>query len=239
MSLDWRVVPIQRWPTAETKNRQASPFSVQREHTTTRGDGSTSTHKRRDRGVDWSGTMDLLERELRFLGAKNILLQMQVEARDIRNDGWIKANARPSGPGVILTFDSKYGPLSYPCDTFRDWQTNVRAVALALEALRKVDRYGVTRRGEQYTGFGQLPPAGGTSRTISAEAAALVVVCLSGYEDDADEDVPKVLADRESFQWHYREAAKNTHPDAGGSTEAFQNLQAAKAILDRHHGIKS
>jgi hypothetical protein len=228
MSIDWRVVPIQRWPGEPTKNRQAAPFF-------TTGPATEYGYRPRRGGVDWSATTTLLERELRELRAKNILLQMFVTQRDCRNDGWIRADARPSEPGVILTFDSKHGPLSYPCDTFRDWQSNVRAIALALEALRKVDRYGVTKRGEQYTGFGQLPPAGGTSRTLTPEAAALVVVCLSGYEIDADEDVPAVLLDYDSFQWHYREAAKNTHPDAGGSTEAFQNLQAAKDVLERHH----
>jgi hypothetical protein len=30
----------------------------------------------------------------------------------------------------------------------------------------------------------------------------------------------------------YRDAAKNLHPDAGGSTEDFQKLQEAKRILD-------
>lgn len=42
------------------------------------------------------------------------------------------------------------GHLSYPCDTFTTLQDNLRVIALALEALRMVDRYGVTRRGEQY-----------------------------------------------------------------------------------------
>lgn len=34
-----------------------------------------------------------------------------------------------------------------------DWQINLRAIALGLEALRKLDRYGITSRGEQYTGW--------------------------------------------------------------------------------------
>jgi hypothetical protein len=36
---------------------------------------------------------------------------------------------------------------------------NARAIALGLEALRKVDRYRITKRGEQYTGWSALPPA--------------------------------------------------------------------------------
>lgn len=168
--LDWRVVPIEQWPGEQTKNRQRHRFNVE----------STGPYRGRRHGVDWGGTVSLLARELAHLKAKDVLLQMAVTDRDIRNDGWIRANASPTHPGVILTFESKYGPLSYPCDTFTDWQANVRAIALALEALRKVDRYGVTRRGEQYTGWGKLPPAGGTTATMTAEVAARVVAEAAG-----------------------------------------------------------
>lgn len=43
--------------------------------------------------------------------------------------------------------------LVYATDVCDLWQHNVRSVALGLEALRAVDRYGISRRGEQYAGF--------------------------------------------------------------------------------------
>ncbi len=70
-----------------------------------------------------------------------------------RLDGKPRANAIPEHPGIVFSIESKHGHLSYPCDNFTTWQANLRAVALALEALRKVDRYGVTKHGEQYRGF--------------------------------------------------------------------------------------
>src|SRR5579863_10251967 len=54
------------------------------------------------------------------------------------------AGAKLRTQGIILTFNSKHGPLSYPCDKYSNWQANLRAIALSLEALRAVDRYGVT-----------------------------------------------------------------------------------------------
>lgn len=228
--IDWRVVPIERWPGEETRERRRHPFRTSHQASWGRG----TRH-----GVDWSGTTDLLARELRELQAENVLLQMAVSDRDIRNDGWIRANARPEHPGVILTFDSMHGPLSYPCDTFDDWQANVRGIALALEALRKVDRYGVTKRGEQYRGWGQLPPAGGSTATMAADVAARVIVEAAGWDPDDDDgdDVENVLASANDFRIYYRDAAKRTHPDAGGSTRDFQLVQEAKAVLERHHGI--
>ena len=198
MSLAWRVVPIVRWSGEQTKSRRRDPFSHH-----VRAERGNGRGMERRAGVDWRKTTDLLARELRQLRAKNIVLQMAVTDADIRNDGRVRANASPAHPGVIVTFDSKHGPLSYPCDQFTDWQANVRGVALALEALRKVDRYGVTRRGEQYTGWKQLPSAGGTTTTMTAERAAEILAYESGHDSAAE-----ILADPEMFRWCYREAAK-------------------------------
>jgi hypothetical protein len=38
------------------------------------------------------------------------------------------------------------------------WQDNLRAVALGLEALRRVERYGIAQRGEQYAGWRRADP---------------------------------------------------------------------------------
>ena len=82
------------------------------------------------------------------------MLQVDISERYIRTDGLPYANARyGTNPGVIVSFDSRHGPLRYATDAFTEWQDNLRAIALSLEALRAVDRYGVTRRGEQYTGW--------------------------------------------------------------------------------------
>lgn len=227
--IDWQVVPIERWPGPQTEERQHHRFGTEREVTTSSG----RTYRQRSREVNWSGTTDLLARELGYLDAENILLQMAVQDRDIRNDGWIRATARPTHPGVIVTFDSKYGPLSYPCDRFTSWQANVRAIAKALEALRMVDRYGVTRRGEQYRGWKQLPPAGGTTATLTAEQAAVV---LANAAKPVFWDPQEIVQRPTIMASAYRDAAKRTHPDAGGSVRDFQLVQEAKAVLDAHHG---
>lgn len=215
----WKVVLIKEWPGPMTRARRSDRFGE------------------RGRGVDWTGTVRLLTRELGHLEAKDVLLQMAYTERDKRKDGSIRADAKPQHPGVILTFFSRTAgmPLTYPCDTFNDWQANVRAIALALEALRKVDRYGVTKRGEQYRGFAALPPAGGSTVTMSTgEAAALLV----DFEN-LDGDVDAVLEDVGAFKATYRNAVKNAHPDAeGGSTQKWYQLDEARKVLEAHHGVK-
>lgn len=186
------------------------------------------------RGVNWSDTTEVLERELRELEAEDILLQMFVTRRECRRDGWIRADARPSHPAVILSFDSKWGPLSYPCQTFETWKANVRAIALALEALRKVDRYGVTSTGQQYTGWKRLPPPGGSTITTGRRDAAAVLI-RHGGEPWVPEDVDDLLEDPDLVRAAYRDAARATHPDRGGDREAFEAVKAAKRVLEAAH----
>lgn len=201
--MDWQVKPIDRWLGPRTEERRDHPFRVSTEKGWTKS------------GVDWSSTTELLERELRMLGGEDVILQMEVGESDIRLDGWIRANARPRGPGVILSFESDHGPLSYPCDTFTDWQANVRAIALALEALRKVSRYGVGQHGEQYRGWKALPA------TISGGPHAVLARHAGVSEDDVRRDAAKV----------YRRAARSAHPDAGGTAEAWNEVQDAARAL--------
>jgi hypothetical protein len=194
--------------------------------------GAPTPHHRRQRSrfdSTYSQTLDLLERELRHLCAKQVIIQTYHFIEDLRRDGLPRANARvPQSPGVILSFNSKHGALSYPCDTFTKWEDNLRAIALALEALRTVDRYGVTKTGEQYRGWTALPPA--DSKTLEQEAAEF----LSAYWVCSASDI---LRDKSSFLSTYKAAVLVMHPDKGGKHEDFVRLQQFANILKKKHGI--
>lgn len=190
--------PIEKWPGASTKDRKRAQFTT-----------------------PYGKTLQLLEKELEYLGASNVVIQIALEWKDIRNDGRPRAGARPSHPGIILSFDSKKkGPLSFPCDTYDSFEDNLRAISLALTALRAVDRYGVTQRGEQYHGWKALPET-----STSSEEAALFISKASGYTQE------KILKDPETRESAYKIAARAMHPDMGGKTEDFHKLQEAIQIL--------
>jgi hypothetical protein len=167
----------------------------------------------------WVDTVDLLARELKHLGAKRIVCEIaDMTESDLRNDGLPRAQAR-LGDQVRLSFDSTYGPLRYETGRFTQrgwnggpgWQANVRAIALGLESLRKVDRYGITKRGEQYTGWKQL--------TVSTDPADAIQTL---------EQANAVIA-----QWGGLTAAlKATHPDRGGDVTEFRKVQRAREILN-------
>jgi hypothetical protein len=151
-------------------------------------------------------TLELLKRELSKLGAHSAVIELALTEREIRLDGWPRAEARPSHPGVVISFESKHGPLRYGTDAFPHWQENVRAIALGLEALRKVERYGIGKRGEQYQGWRQLGDGSEGMSTRDAEAL------LEGYGGE-------------------KAALKAAHPDTGGSDEDFAEVQRARQVL--------
>lgn len=205
--------PIDRWPHPElTADRKRTPF-----------------------GATYSATLELLDRELRHLGAEGAVLQLAIREEDIKLDGELRANARPEAhPGVVLAFESKHGPLKYATDVFTHWQANLRAVALGLEALRRLDRYGISGRGEQYTGWKQL--GSGIAMTAGFEtrgqAARWMVEQLEAgdiaYQED---DLDQGMHPGPFLEDAYRQLAKELHPDRGGDEDLFKRLNAAHDLL--------
>lgn len=170
-------------------------------------------------------TLNLLFGEVQKLGGKHLVLQVDIRERDIRADGLPRANARHGeNPGVIVSFESRHGPLRYATDTYTDWQDNLRAIALALGALRAVDRYGVSRRGEQYTGWRAIA----APKPVFADAAA-AETWMRGYGAE--------MLGQPGGRWAgslsplYKAMAKRMHPDAGGERAEWDRLDEARRVL--------
>lgn len=195
----------------------------------------------------WGATLELLDREIGALKGRDVVIEIDVRETDLKLDGTLRANARPTSNAVVLAFESKHGPLLYRCDRYvcnyygqgPDWQHNVRAIALTLEALRAVDRYGATETGQQYAGFKALPagtamPASRMTREQAAEVLERVAI---GDEGDLRErSVQRILDSPELARQVWREARKVAHPDRRGGDHSVWDLveQAAKVLgVDR------
>lgn len=203
------IRPLRDWPgTLRTANsRKRAPFTVQ-----------------------WRRITSDLRDEIRLMGARNAVLGLAISDRDLRNDGWIRANAQPEHPGVVLQLEKAGKRLSFPCDRHPHWEDNVRAISLTLAALRAVDRYGVVASGAQYVGFGELPsgrPMG--SGVMSVEEAARFIAQNS---DDPEGRLHDVEVDPSFATVLFREAAKRLHPDVGGNPETFRKLVAARDLIE-------
>lgn len=205
-----RVGPIRDWPGPLTGNRAPSPF---------RGPGGKAT--------PLSTTLRDLTRELAAIRAKDAELLVAIDPSQFRLDGRPYANAKSAHPGVILSFTHPaVGALSYPCDTYTSWEDNLRAIALALEALRKVDRYGVTRHGEQYRGFLSIEATAAPAGFATAADAETFLRNIAGLRSVADTPLRTIL----------RRAQALTHPDRGGDAGLFQRVSLAEDKL-RSEGL--
>src|SRR5207245_2884705 len=163
-----------------------------------------------------------------YLRAIDIVAQAFYKRDQISNTGWPKAGAQPSSPGVILSFESDGKPLSFPCDRYTGITVNVRAIALALEALRAVDRYGVTRHAEQYQAWLRIeaaPLAGFRTKEDAAMFIATQAEVLP--QEEYEVSARAIVSDPDWRQGKYRVAAKRLHPDRGGNEELFVKLQQA------------
>lgn len=180
--------------------------------------------------ANYDKTLSDLEYELLKLSATSIVIQAGFADNQIRNDGWPYSKARPEHPGVIVSFRSRGQDLSFPCLTYDDLEDNLRAIALSLEALRQVDRYGVTKTGEQYTGFKQI---GAPGESDSLQDAARL---LSRYAGGASEGfgVHHIIGDGTVAEKAYRLAAMKTHPDRTGTRDEWEKVTAARDQLQKH-----
>jgi hypothetical protein len=227
--VELRVRPITAWPGPETppEARRPSPFSA-----------------------PYSRTLEELDRELRHLGAERAVLELWCREDDVRLDGLLRADRKVEKPGVVLSFDSRHGALRYPCDCFSanwkvdraPWHANLRAVTLGLEALRRVERYGIASRAEQYTGWRALGAGIAIGQTATLrfgsleEAARFLIRHGENPRYDGPPENPRELIDgplaEETRALYYRRAAMALHPDAGGDAEEFARLGEARRMLD-------
>lgn len=182
----------------------------------------------------WSSTIALLALELRQLRASDVTLGIETSEGNIRLDGQIRGDARVTSPGVILSFNAGKDRLSFPCDTFLYWQHNVRAIALAMQALRLVDRYGV-QKGSQYVGFKALPSGGGGPAAEPARPKMTLEKAADMLYKWTEIPQQALLESQATVSHAGKKAMNATHPDRGGHAADFAEVREAIEVLEAHH----
>lgn len=182
----------------------------------------------------WGSTLELLLGEVEKIGGRDLVIEIDVPERGIRNDGMLRADARPDDPAVVVAFETKkYGPLRYESDAYSQlaygsrathpWQDNVRAVALTLEALRAVERHGAARKGEAYRGWAARPAL--ASAPVMSSSEAYDVFCDLLGRDGSLEYPP---TDPRTI----RAVKARAHPDQnGGDRELWEKATEAAHAL--------
>lgn len=162
---------------------------------------------------NFGGTPDKIRKEMvsevERLGGRNLIISTNVE---LRQDGYPRAGRKPLAPdeaGVAVYFDLQGTPYVFACDKWDCVAHNMRAIQKTIEALRGMERWGVSdMMARAFTGFKAIPAQS------SREPWAAVL------------NVPK-NATPDQITQAYRSRLKQVHPDHGGSAEEFQRVQDA------------
>lgn len=175
------------WPVgmARTTSRKSSPFST-----------------------GFGAARNKLFSNLKLLGAQGIVVSTNIP---LKRDGQPRANLAPynGDPGVAVFFNRKNMPYEFCCDRWKSATDNVYAVALTLEALRGIERWGASDMLQRaFEGFKGLP-------AVAVEPWREVLMLDEGATLDAVERVYKLLA-------------TSHHPDRGGTADAFDRITKAR-----------
>jgi hypothetical protein len=149
-----------------------------------------------------------LKDELRKLGATNVVISSNAEL--LRNGGIASRQRYLDDTGVAVWFRLNGKDHCIPCDRWNRLQDNIHAITLSIGAIRGLSRWGADQWVDAaFAGFGALPAEAGSGTPW------WVVLGV-------DRTAPK-----DAITMAYRRLAKQRHPDAGGTDEAFVELQRA------------
>jgi hypothetical protein len=146
-----------------------------------------------------------LSGELARLGATSELLSTDL---DVRIDGLPRSGqAEPADVGAAVWFWLKKKPLCLACDKWDRVADNIAALANHIDALRRIERYGVGSIEQAFAGYVALP----------AKASDWWVIL--GVSPNATID---------EVNSRFKELARTNHPDVGGNVDEFQRISAAR-----------
>ena len=195
-----------RWPRTPAHERKRAQFGKQGVNRY-----GYSVRKALSTGDATTRVLDELSRmkkpgNIRRVPARTIVISTNIE---LRRDGLPYANRKaPDDVGVAVYFELDGEPHCLPCDRWDRVADNLAAIAAHIGALRGIERWGVGDLKAAFAGYKALPDRG--TGTPWWETL--------GTRQDADE---------ETIRQAYRRRAMETHPDRGGSKEAFQQVQEA------------
>jgi hypothetical protein len=160
-------------------------------------------------------TMDKAQRflrdELSRMGATGLIISTNIP---VRKDGMLYAdwmNKKIDDPGVAIYFKYKGNDVSMCCDQYTKIWENIYALGKGIEALRGMDRWGVSDfLNRAFTGFTALPES-----VVTSEKAWYEILEVHPF------------ANLSEIKEAYRKKAMEHHPDKGGTPEMFNKIHKA------------
>lgn len=161
-----------------------------------------------------------LHKEIERLGGSSLIVSTNLR---VRTDGMLYAAdmiKKIDDPGVAIYFKLKGQETSMCCDQYERVWENMYALAKSIEALRSIERWGVSDfMKKAFTGFAALPSPGESNWWDVLEI--------------------KPFASLDEIKSAYKKKAKQYHPDTGGDTDNFHRIQKAYETGLNRCGVSS
>lgn len=150
------------------------------------------------------GALRNLKREIELMSGEKLVL----------SSNYTLGAVNPKEPGVVAYFtwvEEKYPQrketeIAIPCDRWNRIEDNVQAIALTVEAMRGMERWGAKHMIKaMFTGFKALPNGEDWRRVLGVSEGCTAAVIKAAYND----------------------LAKKHHPDKGGNHDDFVRIQRA------------
>ena len=197
--MDWKRTP------ATDRRRAAFSRTVSKQERVQVGGEYKTVERKSSRGLTIADAIDRLAGELGRRGATNEILSTNVP---VSLKGLpLSVVKEPQDPGVAVYIALKDKPLVFACDKWDRVADNIAAIAQHIDALRRIDRYGVGRLEQAFAGYAALPPTAEDWR---------IVLGVGEY------------ATLDQVDAAFLEKAKRAHPDVGGTHEDMARLTAAR-----------
>lgn len=155
--------------------------------------------------------LDRLEDQLAKLGAREPLLSTNLRL-GMRGDP-LSNQPEPADRGAAVYFTLNGKPRVLACDQYTSVADNIAAIAAHIDALRRIDRYGVGTLDQAFAGYDALPPPGADNRPSWRAVFEFGVDAAVTLDD---------------IERRYRELAMRLHPDKGGTHDGMAQLNAAR-----------
>lgn len=188
-----------------------------------RKNGDQFSRKRHDVAYGWTPILfdyarKSLSDELDRLKATSVVMSSNVP---LRADGMPRSDSGNSrtmaDPGVAIYFVLKGQKMTMAQDAFVSPAANFRSLALAVDALRSLERHGGgIMMGRAFEGFAQLEGPRGAK-------PARPWWDVFGFSVDE-----RTLLSAAEIEARWRRMSKTAHPDAGGTAERMAELNEAK-----------
>lgn len=147
---------------------------------------------------------DRLSEQLDRLNARYVTLSTNVE---LRLDGMPRSGQpEPRDTGVACYFQLSGRDTVLACDKWDRVADNIAAIAKHIDALRGMDRWGVGSVEQAFAGYQALPAPEQWWQVLGVSQAAT----------------------EQQIRDAWRNLARTSHPDAGGSNAAMARLNAAR-----------